>query len=129
MSDKAQEIIQQFQQMNQNFQTLAQKLNEMEADLQEHGQVLKVLAPMDKERKCCRLVSGVLVERTVGEVMPAVQKNHDMIQGAVAKFKEQLDAKRKEIAAFQTKHKIRIKGQDDGPQQKEGEGKGGGVLV
>jgi prefoldin subunit 2 len=30
---------------------------------------------MDAKRKCFRLVGEVLVERTVGEVFPAVKKN------------------------------------------------------
>ena len=30
---------------------------------------------MDPNRKCYRMVGGVLVERNVGEVLPAVQSN------------------------------------------------------
>lgn len=37
--------------------------------------VVKALDPMDKERKCFRLVGGVLVERTVKEVLPAIAHN------------------------------------------------------
>jgi len=77
---------------------------------------------------CCHSCAGVLVERTVGEVLPAVEKNAEMLKQTLTKFKEQIDAKRKEIAAFQTKYKIRIKGQDE-PKEEETETKKGGVLV
>lgn len=51
------------------------KITELSAEIAEHELVLKTLAPMDAKRKCFRLVNDVLVERSVGEVMPAVQKN------------------------------------------------------
>ena len=38
---------------------------------------------LDPERKCFRLIGGVLVERTVKEVMPAVEKNREALGGAV----------------------------------------------
>lgn len=39
--------------------------------------VILALDKLESGRKCYRLVGDVLVERTVGEVMPAVQKNRD----------------------------------------------------
>jgi hypothetical protein len=41
--------------------------------------VINAIQPLNKDRKCYRLVGGVLVERTVGEVLPAVQKNRDNV--------------------------------------------------
>jgi len=37
--------------------------------------VLEALKPLEGDRRCYRLVGGVLVERTAAEVLPAVQKN------------------------------------------------------
>ena len=51
------------------------KITELSAEIAEHELVLKTIAPMDAKRKCFRLVNDVLIERSVGEVMPAVQKN------------------------------------------------------
>jgi len=53
------------------------KITELSADIAEHDLVLKTLAGMSDpdKRKCHRLVGGVLVERTVAEVAPAVKKN------------------------------------------------------
>jgi hypothetical protein len=41
------------------------------AEAAEHDLVIKQLEPMDKTRKCHRLIGDVLVERTVGETLPA----------------------------------------------------------
>jgi prefoldin subunit 2 len=35
-----------------------------------HSLVLETLTPLPKDRKCFRLVNGVLLEKTVGEVVP-----------------------------------------------------------
>jgi hypothetical protein len=46
----------------------------------EHTLVLNAIQPLDASRKCFRLIGGVLVERTVGEVLPAVTRNKEGIE-------------------------------------------------
>jgi prefoldin subunit 2 len=41
--------------------------------------VIKALSDMDASRRCYRMVGGVLVERTVGEVLPVVTANHSSV--------------------------------------------------
>jgi hypothetical protein len=50
----------------------AAKLHECEIDLQEHQLVLNQLRPLDAGRRAYRLMGGVLVERTVGEIVPVL---------------------------------------------------------
>jgi prefoldin subunit 2 len=47
----------------------------MERD--EHKLVVETLSKLEDERKAFRLIGGILVERTVGEVLPAVTQNFD----------------------------------------------------
>lgn len=94
--------------------------------------VIRTIKDMDAQRRCFRLVGGVLVERTVGEVLPAVQKNHDgvrarvrcvrgervragdgnacfvcvQIRAAVEKLTEQLRAKQQEVNEFRAQHQL-----------------------
>jgi hypothetical protein len=39
--------------------------------------VLETLEPLSGDRKCFRMINGVLVERTVKDVVPALQTNAD----------------------------------------------------
>ena len=41
--------------------------------------VIETLDKVDKDRRCFRLVGGVLVERKVGEVEPALIGNKDKV--------------------------------------------------
>jgi hypothetical protein len=54
--------------------------------------VLETLAPVPKDRKCFRLINGVLVERTVADVMPALQTNAEglksVLEGLVKEYKK-----------------------------------------
>jgi len=86
---------------------------ELEGELHEHNQVIDTLRPLDAGRKCCRLISGVLVERTVGEVLPTIEQNAGNLKQLVDTLKTQLDAKNKQIAAFSAKYKIRVRGQGE----------------
>lgn len=88
---------------------------------------------MEPERKCFRLMGGVLVERTVGEVLPAVNRNREGLEMLIAQVGKQIKAKNDNLLAFQEKYSIRIKNQGrsaSAPQEaKEGGSKSQGVLA
>lgn len=44
--------------------------------------VIDTLKEVDEARKCYRMVGGVLVERTVKEVLPALENNKEQVSGA-----------------------------------------------
>ena len=76
---------------------------------------------LDPKRKCFRLIGGVLVERTVEEVLPAVQKNREGLSQVMEKLREQADQKTEKVDEMQKKYKIRVKGEPE-PKDDEGEG-------
>ena len=41
--------------------------------------VIETLKEVEKDRKCFRMIGGVLVERTVNEVLPALEQNRDQV--------------------------------------------------
>lgn len=51
----------------------------MEGETEEHDVVINTLKEVDPSRKCFRSVGGILVERTVGEVLPALQTNREQV--------------------------------------------------
>ena len=126
--------------MREQCQELAIKINQMDLDKTEHELVMKALEPLDPDRKCFRMIGNVVVERTVGEVLPAVLKNRDQvrgpppfplrpraaaaaapaltharppraqIKGTMDGFTEMLSSKQKEADEFASKHKIQSTG-------------------
>merc|ERR1712242_150407 len=127
MSSK-EEIVQGFQQMCQMQRQLHQKLAEIKQE-REHELVADSLRKAEPERKAWRLVGGVLTERTVGEVLPALEKQIENLSTVIKTLDEQMEAKAKEITAYREKHQILVQGQAKaGPPGGSG-GNRAGVLA
>uniref|UniRef100_A0AAF6Z7N5 Prefoldin subunit 2 n=1 Tax=Bos taurus TaxID=9913 RepID=A0AAF6Z7N5_BOVIN len=129
----AEQVIAGFNRLRQEQRGLASKAAELEMELNEHSLVIDTLKEVDETRKCYRMVGGVLVERTVKEVLPALENNKE--QKIIETLTQQLQAKGKELNEFREKHNIRLMGEDEKPAAKENsEGAGAkassaGVLV
>nr|XP_027228976.1 prefoldin subunit 2-like [Penaeus vannamei] len=63
------------------------------------------------------MVGGVLVERTVAEILPALTNNRDQLTKVIESLNDKLVAKGKEVNEYREKHGIRIRGQDDTPKE------------
>ena len=60
------------------MQGIATKIGELESDAEEHRAVIETLRETMKkspERTCFRMIGGILVERTVKDVLPALETN------------------------------------------------------
>ncbi|KAG2434699.1 hypothetical protein HXX76_007589 [Chlamydomonas incerta] len=86
---------------------------ELGAEATEHQLVMDALQKLDKDRKCFRLVGDVLVERTVGETVPAVAKNRDNLKSTIESFQKQFEIQKKDLAEFQEKYKIRVRSEGE----------------
>lgn len=87
------------------------------------------------------MIGGVLVERTVNEVLPALEQNKEQITKLIESFQTQIIAKGKEINEFREKYNIRFQGEMESEQQQKSNsikdaesssksaGGSGGVLV
>lgn len=100
-------------------------------ELGEHSLVISAIQPLDPSRKCFRMIGGVLVERTVGEVLPAVQRNKEGLQDVIGRLGEALQRKKKELSDFEAKYQIKIRRTDEavGREDDRKEGSAQGVLV
>ncbi|CAM6045367.1 unnamed protein product [Sphagnum compactum] len=122
--------------MRSEINQLYTKLNELDQELNEHTLVINAIQPLDPARKCFRMIGGVLVERTVGEVLPAVQRNRDGLQEVITRLTEALEKKKTEFAEFEAKYKIKVRRGDEVMSRGEALKQGGasssssqGVLV
>ncbi|XP_054443568.1 prefoldin subunit 2 [Pteronotus mesoamericanus] len=130
----AEQVIAGFNRLRQEQRGLASKAAELEMELNEHSLVIDTLKEVDETRKCFRMVGGVLVERTVKEVLPALENNKEQIQKIIETLTQQLQAKGKELNEFREKHNIRLMGEDEKPAKDNADGAGAkassaGVLV
>ncbi|KAG7465262.1 hypothetical protein MATL_G00174490 [Megalops atlanticus] len=135
----AEQVVAAFQRMRQEQRSMAAKVAELEMEINEHSLVIDTLREVDPTRKCYRLVGGVLVERTVKEVLPALESNKEQISRIVESLNTQMQTKGRELTEYRERYNIRLVGEEDGPgkagaaanRESEGGGsKGGaGVLV
>lgn len=59
--------------------------------------VLETLTPLPGDRKCFRLINGVLVERTVKDVLPALQTNSDGLKKVLNELVKQYKRQQEEM--------------------------------
>jgi prefoldin subunit 2 len=62
---------------------LSQKIADLETEHEEHKLVLDTLTPLAEGRKCYRMINGVLMERTVGEVLPGLKGNEEGLRKVI----------------------------------------------
>ncbi|KAH1216556.1 putative prefoldin subunit 2 [Glycine max] len=117
--------------MRSELNQIYSKITELEMEVSEHTLVTNAIQPLDQSRRCYRMIGGVLVERTIKEVLPAVQRNKEGLEEVVARLNEALEKKKKEISEFEAKYKIRIRKADAEVKDESGrkEGSAQGVLV
>ncbi|XP_076457479.1 prefoldin subunit 2-like [Babylonia areolata] len=129
------QIVAGFQELRQQQRNIASRIAEVEMDMKEHELVIETLKEVAPDRRCYRMVGGVLVERTVGDVLPTLTTNKEQMSQFVETMGKQLESKGKEINAYREENNIRIRGEEDPKAEaaavsdsKSGSGSGG-VLV
>lgn len=116
--------------MRAELNQIFSKITELEMEVSEHSLVIGAIQPLDQSRRCYRMIGGVLVERTIREVLPAVQRNKEGLEEVIARLNEALEKKKKDIADLEAKYKIRIRKPDDAKDDSgKKEGTAQGVLV
>ncbi len=100
------EVINTYQMLRQEVSQLFTKLNDLENQKAEHKLVIDAIKDLDPKRKCFRLIGGVLVERTVEEVLPAVNKNKEGLAAVIEKLMQQRDDKLDRVEYLHKKYKI-----------------------
>lgn len=71
------QVVQKAARLYKEVNEIRERFFDLEARVHEHEIVIEALEPLDNSRKCCRLMGGVLVERTVGQVLPTIKDNKE----------------------------------------------------
>lgn len=93
--------------------------------------VLDAIKDLEPERKCWRTVGGVLVERSIKEVIPALEDRiKNQLSPKIESFDQKLKMKQNEVDALEKKFNIASKKEELETITEENEKKGGvGVLA
>ncbi|KAJ5713825.1 uncharacterized protein N7483_011006 [Penicillium malachiteum] len=105
---KQQELQLQYTNFKNTLQQLAQKIGDIEQEAEEHKLVIETLGPLPEERKCFRMVNGVLVERTVKEVLPNLKTNSEGLQQVLEDMLKQYKTKQTELDTWKKKNNIQV---------------------
>ncbi|KAJ9516518.1 hypothetical protein QJQ45_011135 [Haematococcus lacustris] len=120
------EIIAEFNSRRQRLVDIFRKIEELSGEVNDHDTVIKALTPMESGRRCFRLIGEVLVERTVGETLPAVTRNKLQLEAAVQAMTDTVKTLEKQLADFQAKHKIKLVDKQGRPVESGEEEEDGG---
>lgn len=69
---------------------------------------LRPLLTSEPDRVCYRLIGGVLVERTVKDVYPALETNHGGIKEVLDGLRRSAQGKEKEFDEFRKEYRIQV---------------------
>ncbi|KAI4217283.1 MAG: hypothetical protein LQ351_000592 [Letrouitia transgressa] len=105
---KQQELQQQYTNYKNNLQQLAQKIGDVEQEAEEHKLVLDTLKPLPESRKCFRMINGVLVERTVKDVLPALTTNSEGLNKVLEELLKQYKKQQEEMEKWKKKNNIQV---------------------
>ncbi|THZ18642.1 hypothetical protein D6C89_08162 [Aureobasidium pullulans] len=105
---KQQELQAQYSGYKETLQAIAQKIGDVETEAEEHKLVLETLEPLPGDRKCFRMINGVLVERTVQDVLPQLKTNADGLKKVLEDLLKQYTTKQEELEKWKRQNKIQV---------------------
>ncbi|KJP89830.1 hypothetical protein AK88_00541 [Plasmodium fragile] len=89
-----------YEQIEKDRVQLVSKIEELYQDVVEHKLVLEALENVPSDRRCYRMVGEILVERTVGEIKPALVDHKNKVEQIIGECQKKLDEKNSELTKF-----------------------------
>ncbi|KAI9751444.1 MAG: hypothetical protein M4579_006053 [Chaenotheca gracillima] len=105
---KQQDLQLQYTNYKNNLQNIAQKIGDVEQESEEHKLVLETLEPLPQDRKCFRMINGVLVQRTVKDTVPALKTNSDGLKKVLDDLLKQYKSKQEEMEKWKKKNNVQV---------------------
>ncbi|WYZ34614.1 hypothetical protein EsH8_I_000890 [Colletotrichum jinshuiense] len=105
---KQQDLQNQYGIYKNTLQQIAQKIGDVEQEAEEHKLVLETLQPLSEDRKCFRLINGVLMEQTVKDVMPALTTNSEGLKKVLEDLVKQYKVKQDELEKWKKKNNVQV---------------------
>ena len=69
---------------------------------------METLKPIPADRKCFRLINGVLIERTIADVVPALETNSEGLKKVLGDLVKQYNKQQEEMEKWKKKNNIQV---------------------
>ncbi|KNE96979.1 hypothetical protein PSHT_13040 [Puccinia striiformis] len=103
-----QELVNTIRGLGDEIRTIASKASQLERDSEEHSVVVETLKKTDPARKCFRMIGGVMIERTVKEILPDLEEHRSNINDALKTLLSQYQSKNTEMQDYQKKWNVKV---------------------
>jgi len=132
-SGKEQEVAQRYNQLQQETQALLSKMLEIEDEKKEHELVIETIKDLEPDRKCWRLLNGVLMEKRKEDLHQELITITANMKDVIKQLTEAIDKKKEEISMLEkTYENIMKQAQEAKREQVSNEGgatKSGGIVA
>ncbi|KAL1906339.1 Cochaperone prefoldin complex subunit [Sporothrix stenoceras] len=105
---RQQDLQTQYSNYKNALQQIAQKIGDVEQEADEHKLVLETLEPLPADRKCFRMINGVLIERTVQNVIPALKTNAEGLAKVLDDLVKQYKTRQEELEKWKKKNNVQV---------------------
>lgn len=109
---KSQALQQEYNRFKEVISELESQLSNISTQLQEHGIVDNTLTKIEPEkrqgRKCFKMIGGVLVEKSVDDVIKILAEEIKTLKDQRSKLEEELGKNRKELESWMKKHNVKV---------------------
>ena len=89
------------------LQDVQVRFSTLESDRREHELVLAALIDLPPERRCARMVGGIMAERCVSEIRPQIEQNMEKLLKEMEKCGKELKEKQELKRKFREKYGVK----------------------
>ena len=98
----SQQTIRKYQQTKNDYKQIVKTITNLEDIKKENLIVLNQVLKLEPNRRCFRLIGGVLVERTIEEAIKGIKDNVDnRLSPSLKTLKEKMEMKEKQLIEFE----------------------------
>ena len=106
-TDKA--VLEKLQSMRNERKAVVEKISSLEEELEDHEMVSTILSDFPPSRRCYRTIGGVLMERSVADIVPEIRSEWVKLSKALVDLKNMAEEQCRAIDAFQQEHAIVVR--------------------
>ena len=97
MSVVDKEVMERYNKLKTEYSEILKRYIELEEERRENNLVLTNIEPLQGERKCWKVVGGVLVEYTLPETVNSLKQNIAMLEQALKALDTEMAKREKEV--------------------------------